>query len=248
MSATLFVSDLHLAAERPDKTAAFIDLLGAAGGRVQALYVLGDLFEIWLGDDDATAPHPEVIAAMRALSDAGTALYVMRGNRDFLFGEDFAAASGAVLLPDHHVISLAGASTLLMHGDLLCTLDVKYQEFRRYVRDPGNQAAFLGQPLAQRRAIAAQTRAGTQASMLEKDDFIMDVEQATVDATMREHGVHRLLHGHTHRPAVHRFELDGAPAERYVLGDWYDEDIMLWADEGTLSLMPAADCRARLAA
>jgi UDP-2,3-diacylglucosamine hydrolase len=223
----IFISDLHLSAERPEKLALFHRFLDHSRGRADAIYILGDLFEIWLGDDDDSEPHPEIVAALAELTFAGVALYVMRGNRDFLFGDDFARETGATMLPDYHVLDLFGTATLLTHGDLLCTKDVQYQAFRKYVQDPRHQADFLSRDLPERRQLAAEMRSGTQASMLEKDDFIMDVDDDTVVETMRGFSVQRLIHGHTHRPAVHTFEIDGVRCSRVVLGDWYEQDSLV---------------------
>lgn len=238
--AIVFASDLHLCAEQPDKVALFEALLERASTNADTVYILGDLFEIWLGDDDDSAPHPTVMSAMRAFTASGAQLFIMSGNRDFLLGSDFAKNAGASLLPDWHTVDLFGTRTLLTHGDLLCTKDVQYQAFRKYVRDPANQQAFLAQDLEDRRKIAAETRSGTQASMLEKDDFIMDVEQTTVERVMDEFSVARLIHGHTHRPAVHTFETGGKTRERLVLGDWYEEDCsVVVCDKAGVSHMPA---------
>ena len=224
---TLFASDLHLSTERPTALALFKKFLQRASRDGAVLFLLGDLFEIWLGDDDETAPNPQIIAALREFTAAGATLYVMSGNRDFLLGHGFASRTGAVLLPDWHVVNFDDTPTLLTHGDLLCTKDVQYQAFRKYVRDPANQADFLARPLAERRAIAAQTRDGTRASMLEKDEFIMDVEQETVAHYMDKFQANRLIHGHTHRPARHAFSSSGRERERIVLGDWYEEGAMV---------------------
>lgn len=226
----LFVSDLHLSAERPAQLELFFAFLERAR-TARALYVLGDLFEVWLGDDDDTPPHPRVLDAMKALSDAGVALHVGLGNRDFLLGRRFAKAAGARLMDDWETLELGGERTLLTHGDLLCTKDVKYQRFRRLVRNPVLRTAFLAAPLSARRRIALGTQAGTKASMRAKADHIMDVEQETVADAMRRHDVTQLVHGHTHRPAVHEFELDGRPRRRIVLGDWYEQDSVLVCDD-----------------
>ncbi len=232
MPAAAFISDLHLAAERPDRLALFERLLAALPGRCANLYVLGDLFEYWVGDDDDTPPNPEVIAALARLSDAGVGLYFLHGNRDFLVGARFAARTGAMLLPDPTVIDLYGVPTLLMHGDLLCTGDVDYQRLRAMVRDPGWQRQALAQPLAARRALAERLRRGSRDATQAKSESIMDVEQDAVVATLRAHGVGRLVHGHTHRPGVHEFPLAGAYARRTVLGDWYELDSLLVCEPG----------------
>ena len=207
----------------------------------RAVYLLGDVFEIWLGDDDDSPPHPRILAALRRYTESGGSLSVMRGNRDFLFSEAFATATGATLLDDWHTIELFDARTLLTHGDLLCTRDVQYQQFRHYVRNPDNQREFLAHPLAKRREIAAHTRSGTKASMLEKEDVIMDVEQSTVEKFMHEFRAYRLIHGHTHRPADHHFtDSGGQTRERFVLGDWYDGCSILVARDENLHRLSAA--------
>jgi len=238
---TLFISDLHLSAERPEKFALFEALMTAPGPDIEHLYILGDLFEVWLGDDDDTPPAPEALALIAAFGREMAPVSVMRGNRDFLMGDRFVEMTGATLLPDHVVIDLHGTRTLLMHGDLLCTKDLKYMEFRKYVQTPQVQQGFLSRSLAERRAIAAETRAGTMASMLEKDDDIMDVEEATVIETMLEYGVPRLIHGHTHRPGRHVHDSPNGPLERYVLTDWYESDGVLVADERGLTEHRIAD-------
>lgn len=228
--ACIFASDLHLSSERPAQISLFRSFLGRASTVAGSLYILGDLFEIWLGDDDDSELHPIVIRALREFADSGAKLFVMRGNRDFLFGAEFAKESGASLLADWHTIDLYGTRTLLTHGDLLCTRDVAYQDFRKVVRDPANQKAFLAYSLDERRKIAAATRNDTKASMLGKDDFIMDVDQLAVERIMGEFDVARLIHGHTHRPATHTFESGGQSRERIVLGDWYEAGSVIICD------------------
>lgn len=239
--AILFLSDLHLSAERPHKVEQFFDLLEKAQTSASAVYILGDLFEVWLGDDDTTPPHREVAAALRDLQRAGIPVAILHGNRDFLLGARFAAETGSRLLPEYHVEEIAGTKILLTHGDLLCTKDVKYQEFRKFVRNPFNQKMFLAQSLERRREIAAQTRTGTTASMLEKDDYIMDVDADEVSKVMQQFDVQLLVHGHTHRPAIHDFELAGVRCQRVVLGDWYEEDRIAVLEPGNaMSLLTVA--------
>ena len=233
----LLISDLHLSGERPDKVALFERFLSSAAKRCSALYILGDLFELWLGDDDDTPPHAAIIAALARFSGSGVPLHVMRGNHDFLIGERFAAATGARLLGDYHAQTWHGIETLLTHGDLLCTEDVLYQAFRVRVRDPAFQRSFLARPLSERRAIAFDLRAATRESSAAKPEAIMDVAPSAVADVMRRHGVARLIHGHTHRPAIHRFDLDGAPAERVVLGDWYAQENVAVLDESGVRLV-----------
>jgi UDP-2,3-diacylglucosamine hydrolase len=233
---SLFISDLHLDDERPAITELFIDFLRGEASRTKALYILGDLFESWIGDDDDSALALRVQQALAQLTAGGVNGFFMAGNRDFLIGERFAEATGFTLLEDPTRIELDGVPTLLMHGDTLCTDDVAYQQFRRLVRDPAWQQNFLAQPLEQRRAFARhareQSRLHTGGSMA----AIMDVTDTAVREAMAANGAVRLIHGHTHRPARHRIDLDGAEVERVVLGDWYEQGSVLRASDGMLSL------------
>ena len=229
MKTTLFISDLHLDESRPQIVELFKQFLRGEARRADALYILGDLFESWIGDDDDGALAGEVAADLAAVRDAGVAAFFMHGNRDFLLGADYAARAGITLLHDPTVIELDGERTLLMHGDTLCTDDAAYQDFRAVVRNPDWQKQFGARPLAERRAFAAQARAESLKHTANSSAEIMDVNQAAVVAIMREHGVRRLIHGHTHRPATHEFELDGHSAERIVLGDWYEQgSVLTW--------------------
>ena len=225
---SLFISDLHLDDSRPHVTALFERYL--AGDEVRhadALYILGDLVEAWVGDDD-DAPLPQRIAnATRAVSEAGVPVYFMVGNRDFLLGETFAARAGMRLIEDGTVHDLYGTPTLLMHGALLCTDDVAYQQLRRQLRSAEWKAQVLAMPLEARRALAAKARAESRSYTSGADEMLMDVNADAVAQAMRTAGVARLIHGHTHRPAIHSFELDGRPAERIVLGDWYEQGSVL---------------------
>ena len=229
---TLFVSDLHLHASRPDISALFLDFLRDEAAHADALYILGDLFEAWLGDDADDALAQSVRAALARLRAGGVPLYLMRGNRDFLFGPRFAADSGAVLLPDPSVLNLYGEPTLLMHGDLLCSDDRDYLAFRAQVRNPAWQEQFLAMPLAERACYAAKARAASserQAGLRDQGELeqITDVNADTVAATMARFGVRRMIHGHTHRPAIHSLRVNGLPAQRIVLGDWYEQGSVL---------------------
>jgi len=200
------------------------------------LYVLGDLFEAWVGDDDPGEPGASVCSALKALAASGVPVFLMRGNRDFLFGPGIAARSGARLLPDPCVVDLHGRPTLLMHGDLLCRDDVGYQAFRRQVRDPDWQAQFLAQPLAARHAFAAKARAASREHQSGMAESIADVNAAAVAEAMARHGVDRLIHGHTHRPAIHALTVNDRPASRVVLGDWYEQGSVLSVDAGGMTL------------
>jgi len=219
--ATLFISDLHLAPERPVTIECFLGLLRKRAREAQALYILGDLFDAWIGDDDDQPPYPEIRAALRGLTESGTDCYLMHGNRDFLIGRAFARDTGCKLLADPTPVDLAGTPTLLMHGDLLCTDDVPYQKFRRRIRNPLVRRLFLWKSLSERRAIAADYRRKSGAAIAEKTQAIMDVNQRTVEKYMRRFSAQRLIHGHTHRPADHSFMLDGNPVTRLVLTEWH---------------------------
>jgi UDP-2,3-diacylglucosamine hydrolase len=228
----LFISDLHLDTGHPQNIHAFLRFLDHEARRADALYILGDLFEAWVGDDDDDPGWIPVLDALAALPESGTQCHVMHGNRDFLIGERFARRTGARVLPDHEVVSLWGQPVLLMHGDLLCTDDITYMESRSMLRDPAWQQAFLNKPLDERRAIAKAVRERSRTETAAKPEDIMDVNQDTVAATMREHDVRTLLHGHTHRPDVHHFELDGDAATRIVLGAWEGEAVIVRWDSG----------------
>jgi UDP-2,3-diacylglucosamine hydrolase len=222
MALTLFVSDVHLSAARPALVEAFRALLRTVEPDASALYIIGDLFDAWLGDDQLRDPLAAGVAASLAQRAAsGTRVYLQRGNRDFLLGEKFARASGAVLLADAVVHDLHGTPTLIMHGDQLCTDDVDYQRFRAFWQDPRHRRRALALPYVVRRGIAGALRAGSKRAMATKPEAIMDVNTQAVDAAFRQHNVARLIHGHTHRPAHHRLEVDGRASDRWVLADWY---------------------------
>ena len=232
MSYSLFISDLHLATDRPRIVEQFLAFLVGPARGADALYVLGDLFEYWAGDDDLEDPLNERVArAFAALSGTGTALAFMHGNRDLLVGREFARRSGARLLEDPTLVDLHGTPTLLMHGDTLCTDDLEYQKFRAYARDKTHQARFLAQPLAARRAEMEDLRARSESAKQDKTSDIMDVNtNAVEDALRRAAYPPRLIHGHTHRPARHVHVVDGHTCERWVLGDWYANGSYLRCD------------------
>lgn len=230
---TLFVSDLHLDASEPQAGAQFVDFLARRASAADALYILGDLFETWVGDDDGEPYRDGICAALARLSRSGVACYVMHGNRDFLYREGFARRTGARLIADPIVVDLYGEQALLTHGDALCTADRPYQRLRGIVRNARWQRRFLRLPLALRRSLAEQARQGSQRHTQRTESQIMDADVAAVAAAMRACGVRTLIHGHTHRPAVHQFELDGRPARRIVLGAWHDRGSALaWGPEG----------------
>jgi UDP-2,3-diacylglucosamine hydrolase len=230
---TLFISDLHLEGARPEIGAQFLAFLQQEALRAEALYILGDLFEYWIGDDDPNPHYAEMKNAIRSVSDSGVPVFFMHGNRDFLIGERFAAEANVRLLRDPHRVELYGEDVLLSHGDALCTDDLKYQEVRAVTRNPAWQAMMLKKPLEERQAIARQARADSMAHGGSIDPQISDVNQDAVEQLLKTHGVRTLLHGHTHRPAVHRFQLDGGPATRIVLGDWYEQgSVVRWDAAG----------------
>ena len=222
MPHTLFISDLHLCASQPLSTQLFVQLTRDIAPKADALYILGDLFEYWAGDDDLNAPfHQQVIAAIRALSKNGTPVYIMHGNRDFLMDEQLAQACHATLLQDPALIDLYGTPTLLTHGDALCTDDREYQAFRQQVRQPAWRNNFLAQPLTQRKAQIEQLRKMSEDQKQTKSMEIMDVNLAAVAELFRTHHYPRLIHGHTHRQKHHLHEVDGKTCDRWVLGDWH---------------------------
>lgn len=233
---TLFISDLHLDEKRPDIYRAFLHFLEQKAKGAEALYVLGDLFEAWVGDDDDAALARQSIAAFRRLADSGTALYFLHGNRDFLLGERFAKETGGTLLNDPCKIDLYGTPTLLMHGDSLCTADTEYQQLRLQLRSTQWQQQLLSQPLAARRQLAEQLRMASSEATSNKAEDIMDVTPGEVIKALSENNCTRLIHGHTHRPARHALTVHGKSAERIVLGDWDQHLWFLQADKNTLEL------------
>ena len=237
----LFISDLHLCDERPDKLELFKALLRGPARQAGSLYILGDLFEAWAGDDDRTPPHPEIIAALSGFTRAGGRLLLMRGNRDYLLGREFAHATGGQLVDDETTIMLHGRKILLMHGDTLCTRDVKYQLYRRLVNNRLAIRLFLHVPFSLRHSIWHGIRGITRRTTARKAPCIIDVQQNAVEKAMRRHDVLDLIHGHTHRQGVHEFSLCGRSARRYVLGDWYESDCVLVADENGLRMWRVAD-------
>jgi UDP-2,3-diacylglucosamine hydrolase len=231
MSHTLFISDLHLSGERPQINQQFFDFIRGTAAAADALYILGDLFEYWIGDDDIDDPlNGAVAAALHGLGARGVPVRLMHGNRDLLIGAAFAQRAGAQLIGDPVLLDLYGVRTLIMHGDTLCTDDTEYQKFRVYARDPSNQGKFLAQPLAARRQQMLGMRAQSEEHKQAKAPEIMDVSAAAVEAILRQHDYPRLIHGHTHRPARHVHVVDGRRCERWVLNDWYERGGYLRCD------------------
>jgi UDP-2,3-diacylglucosamine hydrolase len=218
---TLFISDLHLDDRRPESTTWFLKFLQDEAVEAAALYILGDLFEYWLGDDVKTPCGEQVAEALSRLNDLGVPVYFQHGNRDFLIRESYAKQAGMTLLPEELVVDLYGEDVLLMHGDSMCTDDIPYQQFRSLVRDKDWQDNFLGKPPAERLQIAMQARdaSGEHKGNVSMD--IMDVNLQQVVSALARHDVSKMIHGHTHRPATHNFNADGLAAQRIVLGDWY---------------------------
>jgi UDP-2,3-diacylglucosamine hydrolase len=229
----LFISDLHLDAGRPETLARFDEFIERRALGAREVYVLGDLFEAWIGDDDDDRRLQPVIAGLRRLTRAGIPAAVMHGNRDFLLGQDFCEATGCRLLEEYERVDIYGATVLLTHGDLLCTDDIRYMTLRATLRNAAWQREFLAKSLSERRAIAADLRKLSATEIAAKPEDIMDVNQTAVEETMRRFDVRFLLHGHTHRPGVHRFSLDGQAATRIVLGAWHERgSVVTWDATG----------------
>ncbi|MGH8127098.1 MAG: UDP-2,3-diacylglucosamine diphosphatase [Gammaproteobacteria bacterium] len=233
---TLFISDLHLDAVRPAITELFIDFLSGEAREAEALYILGDLFEVWLGDDDPDPHHARVAEALAAVADSGTPVYFMVGNRDFLLGEDYAQRAGMDILTEPLCFDLHGTPTVILHGDVLCTDDTAYQAFRAMVRNPAWQQDFLSRPLEIRRALAGQVREESQNRGKTMAPNIMDVNAEAVAAAFRDNGVPHMIHGHTHRPNIHKLTVDAVERKRIVLGDWYTQGSVLRVDKDGVEL------------
>lgn len=234
---TLFISDLHLCAERPQKLELFKQLLRGPARKAKSLYILGDLFEAWAGDDDSTPPHEEIISELADFSRAGHKFFIMRGNRDYLLSRHFAEKTGGHLLNDETQITLNGENILLMHGDTLCTEDIRYQIFRRIINNVASRNIFMCFPYKLRTKVWHKIRSATKKSAKNNSGYLIDVYQPTVEKMMKKHDTVCLVHGHTHRQAVHKFRLDGKDATRIVLGDWIRGDSVLVADKEGLRLV-----------
>jgi UDP-2,3-diacylglucosamine hydrolase len=233
---TLFISDLHLDGARPDITGQFLDFLDREARRAQALYILGDLFEAWIGDDDPDPDKRRVLQGLRSITSAGVKTFLIHGNRDFLIGKRFCRETGVELLNDGTLIDVYGRRVLLMHGDLLCTDDHAYQRLRRIVRNPIVQFILRRLSLRQRQRLAERMREGSKEHIKSMDiaaPQIMDVNQDEVRRTFERYGVDCIIHGHTHRPAVHELQIGGQKAVRIVLGDWYEQgSVLRWDEKG----------------
>jgi UDP-2,3-diacylglucosamine hydrolase len=231
--AALFISDLHIDASRPAITQHFLGFLAAEAKDAEVLYILGDLFESWIGDDAPDAAQSAAIAGIHTLTTHGVPCFVMHGNRDFLLAQQFCRASGAEILPDPLIVTLYGEPVLVMHGDALCTDDHAYQRLRATVREADWQRQFLALSITSRRALAGAARVGSQAHTAAVEYAITDVNAESVAMALRSAGTATLLHGHTHRPAIHALQVDGRACTRIVLGDWYDQGSLLrWDHDG----------------
>lgn len=230
----LFISDLHLSLDKPEITRRFLAFLQHRAPEAATVYILGDLFDAWIGDDDPTPPNNAVRKQLKQLTGSGTEVYLQQGNRDFLLGKQFCEDTGVKLLDEYAVIDLHGIPTLLTHGDLLCTDDLAYQTFRAKSRTPAWQNNVLSKPLLVRLLAARWYRLRSYFHKRRKSMEIMDVNQNTVIEVMHEHDCLRLIHGHTHRPAVHSFEINGKTAQRFVLAAWSKDagNALCWKTQG----------------
>lgn len=235
---TLFISDLHLEASQPKTTELFLEFLEKRAPLADALYILGDFFEMWVGDDDKSEFNESIKAALRNLTRTGLPVYFMRGNRDFLIGEDFANSTGCRIINDPSVIQLYGQRILLTHGDILCTRDTSHLRFRKLVHNPFYHTYFFMLPLFVRKFIAKKIRGSTKKSVKKKDYAIMDVTSEAVTQMMLEHQVKLLIHGHTHRPHIHSIDLNSTPATRIVLGAWHENaSALIYYSNGNFELV-----------
>jgi UDP-2,3-diacylglucosamine hydrolase len=227
----LLISDLHLEEERPDISRAFLHFLETRASQAEALYILGDFFEVWIGDDAMTPFQHSIAEALRRLSERGTRIYLMHGNRDFMLGDGFCRAAGCTLLSDPSVVELCGERVLLMHGDSLCTRDEGYMRLRRLLRNPFSLLVLRHLPLSTRRKLARKLRNESRSQTRMKATDIIDVTPELIPRVLAEHRVRTLIHGHTHRPATHELLVNGQPAQRIVLGDWDRQGWVLQVDE-----------------
>lgn len=227
MAKHLFISDLHLAPERPDIIELFIQFMNKQAAQAESLYILGDLVEYWLGDDDDAAGLNDAFNAMQQQSKNGLKIYLMHGNRDFLMGEKFAQRTGCTLINEPYIATFDKTPVLLLHGDILCTDDLRYQELRKMLRDPAWIADFLSKPLAERKQLAIALRKQSKEETQIKSSDIMDVNSTAVEQAFLDNEVQLLIHGHTHRPAIHNSEINNKPVKRIVLGDWYSQGSVL---------------------
>jgi UDP-2,3-diacylglucosamine hydrolase len=236
----LLISDLHLEEQRPDISRAFLQFLQQRATACEALYILGDFFEVWVGDDDMSPFQHSIADALRALSDSGIRIYLMHGNRDFMLGQAFCQQAGCTLLSDPCVVNLQGEKVLLMHGDSLCTSDIAYMRLRKVLRNPVSLWLLQHLSLSKRRQLGRKLRNESKVKTRQKSMTITDVTATEVPRIMAKYGVHRLIHGHTHRPATHQLEVAGQAAQRIVLGDWDQQGWALQVDENGYQQAPFA--------
>ncbi len=234
----LLISDLHLEEERPDISRAFLHFLKTRARQAEALYILGDFFEVWIGDDAISPFQRSIAQALRQLGDSGTRVYLMHGNRDFMIGQAFCREAGCTLLKDPSIVEIAGERVLLMHGDSLCTLDEAYLRLRRWLRNPLSLFILRHLPLVTRQKLARKLRNESRTQTAMKASDIVDVTPGEVPRVMAAHGVRTLIHGHTHRPAEHELRVDGQAARRIVLGDWDKQGWALQIDGQDWRLAP----------
>ena len=232
----LFISDLHLSGERPELIELFLNFVQFEAVNAEKLYILGDLFEVWTGDDYILPEFESVIEALKHLTSGGTPVFIMHGNRDFTIGEEFEKKTGCKLLDDPTIIDLNGTKTLVSHGDTLCTDDIEYQKFRKKVRNPQWIQQVLSLPIEERLSLAKSIRSDTREKSRQKPEEIMDVNQSAVEDFMQKWNVQQLIHGHTHRPKQHSLSINNLPAKRIVLGDWYNSGSVLYCDENKCTL------------
>lgn len=233
--ATFLLSDVHLNEARPGIVDIFLSFLNHGIRNTDTLYILGDLFDLWLGDDDTRFPHLPVMDALRKATERGVSIGILHGNHDFLLGKTFEKRTGCRLLPDPSVIDLSGKRALITHGDIFCTSDTSYQKYRNWVRNPLYQRIFLALPMKQRIKRAASIQNASRDAVLDKPPHIMDINKDTVERMMLTYDVRYMVHGHIHRPATHEAPLRGEMATRIVLGDWYEKDgntVLVWGNDG----------------
>ncbi len=233
MAKHLFISDLHLAPERPDIIQLFIEFINTQAAQAESLYILGDLVEYWLGDDDSASGLTPAFDAMKQLANKGVKIYLMHGNRDFLMGEKLAARCGCTLIHEPYITHFENVPVLLLHGDTLCTDDLRYQELRLMLRNPAWQADFLSKPLEVREQMALALRKQSQEETQLKASDIMDVNADAVNEAFISNNVSLMIHGHTHRPAIHDLKINSQPVQRIVLGDWYSQGSVLELNNST---------------
>ncbi|HQT27212.1 MAG TPA: UDP-2,3-diacylglucosamine diphosphatase [Burkholderiales bacterium] len=243
MIRALFLSDIHLSESEPGTARLFFDFLERQASGIHSLYILGDLFDAWAGDDDLVDPfNREVVSSLERVSRSGVHLYIMYGNRDFLMGREFFEEAGAIHLPDPSLIELDGSKILLTHGDMLCTADNEYQAFRKTVRNESWQSDFLKQPLGVRKEIISGLRKASEEKKQEKPSDIMDADQHQVESMLIEQDCCLMIHGHTHKPGRHAFGIGERSCERWVLGDWHERDaVCITFDKGALGFIDAGN-------